>query len=541
MSSRLPLRTLLQVSLLGLPLWVGSSASAQAAPAALSPVFAAGHEAEWNLKRGTWKMGDGVLEQTDLEGLTVALLQAPALTDATITVDFRVQPAGPGVRAAAIAFRATGTMSYYWAHFDSRNGAVILVQSTPTESWHEIGRGSCPISADAWHTARVECRGDTVRVALDGKEVLTGKDATLKAGRIGLGTSQGQVQFRNLKIEGEVQAGAPALEDETPPPPLYKVISRGEAAGPYQAFPDACRLQNGDIVAVFYAGYGHVSLANAEWPKAGRIAMVRSSDEGRTWTPPAVLYDDEQDNRDPHIAQMKDGSVICSFFNYWKQDGKTVYASYITRSTDGGKTWEQKGTCISPEMWAASAPVRELSDGTYLLGVYREADGAAWGGVLRSTDKGKTWSAPIDIGKEAKQYLDAETDVIELKDGRVYAALRSSSVNMYCSTSADKGLTWAPATDMGFKGHAPHLTRLSTGEILMTHRVPATALHVSRDECKTWQGPYVLDQVGGAYPATVELKDGTVLAIYYTEGGGSHVRAQRFRLKADGIDLLPLD
>ena len=80
---------------------------------------------------------------------------------------------------------------------------------------------------------------------------------------------------------------------------------------------------------------------------------------------------------------------------------------------------------------------------------------------------------------------------------------------------------------------------MSTGEVLLTHRVPQTALHVSRDDCRTWQGPYVLDRVGGAYPATVELRDGTVLAIYYTEGAGSHVRAQRFRLTPDGIELLP--
>jgi hypothetical protein len=32
------------------------------------------------------------------------------------------------------------------------------------------------------------------------------------------------------------------------------VISHGKEAHSYQAFPDACRLKSGDIVAVFYAG-----------------------------------------------------------------------------------------------------------------------------------------------------------------------------------------------------------------------------------------------------------------------------------------------
>jgi hypothetical protein len=138
-------------------------------------------------------------------------------------------------------------------------------------------------------------------------------------------------------------------------------------------------------------------------------------------------------------------------------------------------------------------------------------------------------------------YLDAETDVLRLRDGRLFAALRSSQVNMHTATSDDLGLTWSAVADIGFPGHSPHLTRLSTGEVLLTHRVPQTALHVSRDDCRTWQGPYVLDHVGGAYPATVELKDGTVLAIYYEEGEGSAIRALRFRLLPDGIEALPLE
>ena len=125
-----------------------------------------------------------------------------------------------------------------------------------------------------------------------------------------------------------------------------------------------------------------------------------------------------------------------------------------------------------------------------------------------------------------------------LKDGTLYAALRSSKINMHDATSPDLGLTWSPVQDIGFAAHAPHFTRLSTGEILMTHRIPQTALHVSRDEAKTWEGPYVIDNVGGAYPSTVELKDGSVLAIYYEEGEGSAIRALRIKLKADGIDWL---
>ena len=320
----------------------------------------------------------------------------------------------------------------------------------------------------------------------------------------------------------------------------HLIISRGEAAGTYQAFTDICRLTNGDLLCVFYAGYGHVSLPRNDWPKGGRICSVRSRDEGRTWSAPRVLFDGPFDDRDPHIAQMRDGTVVCSFFTYRPQpDGKVLCDTCLVTSRDGGETWETEPQVVAPG-WPSSAPVRELPDGTRILGVYREEGATAYGGVIRSTDGGRTWCAPIPIGKGSGVRLDAETDFVRLKDGTLYAALRGDRVNMHFATSPDGGLTWSPVRDIGFPGHCPHFTRLSSGEILLTHRLPLTSLHVSRDEGKTWQGPYQIDSTAGAYASTVELKDGSVLVVYYEEGAGSAVRARRFKLKGEGIEFLQL-
>lgn len=325
------------------------------------------------------------------------------------------------------------------------------------------------------------------------------------------------------------------------PAPSHVVISRGEAAGPYQAFPDACRLADGSLACVFYAGYDHVSLPTDEWPRGGRICLVRSADEGQTWGEPRVLFDGPQDDRDPHIAALADGTLVCSFFQYRMVDGKTEFDTCLVESRDGGQTWSTEPRVLARDRWAVSAPVRELADGTLLLGVYTADDATAYGAVLRSADGGKTWSDPVAIAPDSGVRLDAETDVLRLPDGTILAALRGDgSVHLHFARSADQGLTWSKVEDSGFLGHCPHLTRLSTGEILLVHRLPATALHISRDNAQSWQGPYEIDSVGGAYPSTVELRDGTVLVVYYEEGPSSAIRAARFRVTPDGIERLPL-
>jgi len=43
----------------------------------------------------------------------------------------------------------------------------------------------------------------------------------------------------------------------------------------------------------------------------------------------------------------------------------------------------------------------------------------------------------------------------------------------------------------------------------------------------------------GAYPSSVELRDGSVLFIYYTEGAGSVIRAARFSVGRDGLKPMP--
>ncbi|MCE5348113.1 MAG: glycoside hydrolase [Bacteroidales bacterium] len=370
----------------------------------------------------------------------------------------------------------------------------------------------------------------------------------------------------------------------------YKIISKGGDAGEYQAVPDACHLNNGDIIVVFYDGNNHVTFPGADYPKAGRICMVRSKDEGRTWTRPVIIYDDIYDNRDPHVNQLSDGSLICSFFslkfdlpdsvklikkehlfskeqiakfgnnpdllkeqrplNDKEKTRQTDPAArkwsgtgpFVIKSFDNGINWEKEAKQIATltPNWYCSAKVREMPDSTVLLPVYHSETSrpAAWGGVIPSYDKGKTWGTVVPIGQEANLILAAETDVVLLNDKTLFAALRGdgSKVNMHYATSSDLGKSWTPVKDIGFVGHCPSFTKLKTGEILLSYRAFSnvkgyfTGIRISRDEAKTWEGPYLVDEKVGGYPSTIELKDGSILIIYYEEGEKSSIRALRFRM-----------
>jgi len=321
----------------------------------------------------------------------------------------------------------------------------------------------------------------------------------------------------------------------------FVYVCQDAGAGGYEAFPDVCRLADGRLMAVFYAGYGHVALPNESLPKGGRICYCLSADEGRTWSKAEILYDSPDDDRDPSIACLRSGRLICTFFSLRSNPAASPpwegLGSFTVVSDDGGRTWSDARPICS-DRYYCSSPVRELSDGRLMLGLYYATPEDASGAVTVSTDQGDSWSQPVEIDNGPYR-LDAETDVAELADGSLFAALRGDGETPMCwSRSRDGGKTWSVAESFGFRGHCPYLHREPGGGLLVGHRIPATSMHYSFDEGETWSANVEIDNVGGAYPSFVNLKDGSVLVIYYEEGEGSSIRARRFKLSRQGVEWL---
>jgi hypothetical protein len=321
-----------------------------------------------------------------------------------------------------------------------------------------------------------------------------------------------------------------------------QIVCSGQAAGGYAAFPDICRLPDGELFCVFYSGYTHISRPNAQWPRGGRIMAVRSSDLGRSWSKLTVIIDTPYDDRDPSVACLKNSTMILDWFTPRPDlHGKDRMAVMLARSTDRGKTWSEavELKLDSPLPFACSSPVRELSDGSLILGLYHEDSqkNLAFGATVKSYDGGKTWKDLALIGQNSGVYLDAETDVVQLSNGHLLAALRSSRTNMHYAESLDAGNTWGTVKSFGFKGHSPYFLRHSSGTLLLAHRLPATALHWRPAGSDTWRGPLQIDSVIGAYPSMAELPDRDVFCVYYEEGKGSGIRGVRLRVEKGTIQL----
>ena len=60
------------------------------------------------------------------------------------------------------------------------------------------------------------------------------------------------------------------------------------------------------MLAVIRGGAAHIGVK-------GRLDLVRSTDGGKTWSPPWTAIDGSLDDRNPAIGQLKDGAVVLAY------------------------------------------------------------------------------------------------------------------------------------------------------------------------------------------------------------------------------------
>ena len=441
-----------------------------------------------------------------------------------VSADFTPTRRNAGI-SAGIELAVQDSGECYYAAFQSSRAVLFRVDSGGQMT--ELASAPTSLNYQKTYGIWAQIADGQIACGIGGETLISMNDARLFGGRAGFRAVSGVETFANIRVERD-----PAPTEVTPSH-RYVTVARGQGSFSYAAFPDVCRLNDGRLMAVFYAGYGHVSHPNADYPKGGRVCAVYSYDDGRSWTVPQTIADTDYDDRDPSVVQLEDGRILCNFFALTPDGvGGERLVTKLTESGDGGLTWSAPVTVY--EGYAVSSPIRVLSNGTLLMPLYRQANDTAWGAVGLSYDRGATWERPVTIPRNGFR-LDAETDVIQRNDGSLYAIQR---YEMAYSVSTDGGKTWSPSRSVGFHGQCPYLYRAPNGVVVMALREELsptqTTIRVSLDDCKTWSGPIVADNVPGAYASIVARRDGSLLILYYEEGNGSNIRARSFTVDDSG-------
>ena len=323
----------------------------------------------------------------------------------------------------------------------------------------------------------------------------------------------------------------------------------------YHGWPTLARRASGDLLVACSGGReSHVC-------PFGRVELIRSHDDGRSWTWPEVLMDSGIDDRDAGVLETPNGSLLVTTFTSlayvpvlekaarlpkasegaWAEDRlrkwrmaherlmqpqrESLLGTWMLRSVDGGLRWSPpyRVPVNSPHGPVAASGGRLLYAGKQLWEAGRK------NGFCESTDDGVTWrwlsDIPLRPGDSAENYH--ELHAVEAADRRIVVHIRNHNPANDRETlqteSADGGKTWSLPHSIGVWGLPSHLLRLRDGRLLMSygHRRPpfGNQVRLSEDHGRTWSEPALLSSEGYSgdlgYPSTAELANGDLLTVWY--------------------------
>ena len=254
----------------------------------------------------------------------------------------------------------------------------------------------------------------------------------------------------------------------------------------------ACQLENGRIL---WLGFNAKRAEEAGWftvPRFWSDDRGKTIQEGiaRLHVPREVGGSGDNGKWyeglfvDHAVIELPDGSLLCACYGRFAEDTQLQddypaewnfrkYRSYVMRSADGGETWEYYSTI-------ASGP----------------------------------------IGQEGC----CEADLLQLPDGDIIALMRTGGgrgkyTPLRQCRSTDEGKTWSAPQSVADRGVFPNACRMDSGVLVATYGRPGNWLMFSLDEGKTWVGHFCFqEQSGSCYNWVQQVAPDTVLVTYDQSG-----------------------
>ena len=227
----------------------------------------------------------------------------------------------------------------------------------------------------------------------------------------------------------------------------------------------------------------------------------------------------------------------------------------MVRSGDDGRTWTKPKIMTrqwKDPKWILYAPAPQqgisLRDGTLVMPTQgRDAANRHFSNLLISRDHGKTWKV-----SPAASYGNTECQAVQLGDGSLMLNCRTESPTKFCTiaVSHDLGRTWKHHStyrmaliEPNCNGSTYRFDYRQSGQIKSAllfanpHSQKSRTHHsiqVSLDEGKTWKNRLLLDEGHGSGYASISRVDNEHVGIVY-EGSGSHLVFGKIQIKELGI------
>jgi hypothetical protein len=335
------------------------------------------------------------------------------------------------------------------------------------------------------------------------------------------------------------------------PPPKIKHVTVYREEGRFAGWPANHGMWSwGDEILVgfsrgYYKNRGRFHHINKEKPE--EFVLARSLDGGTSWTmeqprppgalagtpgmrhgimPPGVSPDQPTDLREPIDFTNPDFAMTI------RMENADAGMSRFYFSYDRGHAWHgpyklplfgQPGVMGRTDMI-----VNGRSDCLLFLTASKANSQEGRPFCARTTDGGLTWRFLSFIGPEPTGY-SIMPSTVRLSATDLLSTIRrldspKSWIDAYASH--DDGQTWSflstPEPDTG-EGNPPSLLRLADGRLSLIYgrrALPYAILaRLSSDQGKTWSGPIVLRDDGGAadigYVRSIIRPDGKIVAVYY--------------------------
>lgn len=339
-----------------------------------------------------------------------------------------------------------------------------------------------------------------------------------------------------LGVRAFAQADKPAAE-----PPFTALFKPGDTASKNFRIPTLVCTPKGTLVAVA----DRRPNGGADLPANIDLAVRRSADNGKTWSPIQVVVDlpaPDGASDSAAVVDRRTGRVWIAFtvgYNAGIAQAKKgltgqTAVSHLLFSDDDGVTWSAPIN-IGPQVkdpafkWMGFGPGAGscMADGTLTFSCYANKEGVPdlFSFAIVSEDRGKTWrrTAPYTT-------FTCESQLVALSDGRWMACSRDRKGrgSRLVAFSSDRGQTW---TEMRQEPQLP-CPQCQAGLIRITHpKAPKGLLvytgpegkktgrsrgtvRISDDDGQTWRFSTAVVPGSFAYSTPALMRDGRLGLIY---------------------------